>query len=64
MRAAFKQRSKRLRVPCAGREQVCPWSARACDLRAVVAAKRPLNRIIAQRFSDNDAVESTFGCRS
>eukprot|EP00974_Lingulodinium_polyedra_P025667 2479805-Lingulodinium_polyedra.AAC.1 len=31
---------------------VSAWSARACDLRAVAAATRRLDHIIAQRFAD------------
>eukprot|EP00974_Lingulodinium_polyedra_P093580 9067516-Lingulodinium_polyedra.AAC.1 len=42
------------------------WIARACDARAVAAARSRFDRVVAQRFQTlhSDAVESTVCCCS
>eukprot|EP00974_Lingulodinium_polyedra_P046674 4473043-Lingulodinium_polyedra.AAC.1 len=44
----------RSRIPCADQKAARAWSARACDVQAVAAAKRRCNHIM-QQYSTNVA---------
>eukprot|EP00974_Lingulodinium_polyedra_P032579 3136337-Lingulodinium_polyedra.AAC.1 len=52
----------RKRSPCVGRFSPHAWSAFACDLRGVAAAKRRFNRVIAQGVEKRCAMTRSNRC--